>query len=122
MKILIAEDDLMVQEMLSTFLTDLGHEVRAVDNGSKLIQLAMESRPDLILTDMQMPEMRGDSMIAMLEMYVPLAGVPVIMITGAHESDIKDAGLPEGIPVLTKPLDLAKLTAAIQKVSARLGK
>ncbi len=122
MKILIAEDDLMVQDMLATFLADLGHEVRAVDNGSKLVQMALESVPDLILTDMHMPEMRGDSMIAMLEMYAPLAGVPVVMITGACERDIKEAGIPEGIPIISKPIDFDKLTAQVEKVAARLGK
>lgn len=122
MKILIAEDDLMVQDMLSAFLTDLGHEVRGVDNGAKLVQLALEAIPDLILTDMHMPEMRGDSMISMLELYAPLAGVPVIMITGACDRDIKEAGIPEGIPIIAKPVDFDKLTAEIEKVSARLGK
>ena len=122
MKILIAEDDLMVQEMLSAFLTELGHEVRAFDNWTKLIQQALESKPDLIITDMHMPEMRGDSMIAMLEMYVPLAGVPIIMLTGASAGEIKEAGIPEGVPVIAKPLDFAVLTAAINKVSARPGR
>lgn len=61
-------------------------------------------------------------MIAMLEMYIPLAGVPIIMITGASAAEIEEAGLPGGISVLTKPLDLAKLAAEIQKVSARPGK
>ena len=122
MKILVAEDDLMVQEMLVTVLTDLGHVVQAVDNGDKLIKLALEAKPDLILTDMHMPQMRGDSMIAMLEMYEPLAGVPVIMITGASAGEIADAGLPEGITVIPKPLDLAKLSAEVQKAAARLGK
>jgi len=121
MKILIAEDDEMMRELLFSFITDLGHEVTTAENGQELVKYAMTDRPDLIVTDMHMPEMRGDSMIAMIDMYPPLAGIPVVMVTGATDGDLIDAGIPEGIPILHKPLDFEKLTAEIRKVSLRLG-
>ncbi len=121
MRILIAEDDEPVRELLNAFLSDLGHEVQAAENGTELMRLAVEKRPDLIITDMQMPEMRGDSMIAMIDMYPPLAGVPIIMVTGATDGDLFDAGIPPAVPVLRKPVDFDRLTAEIRKVALRLG-
>ncbi|MCM2267819.1 MAG: response regulator [Elusimicrobiales bacterium] len=121
MKILIAEDDASMRELLNAFLTDLGHEVSSAENGQELVKMALERRPDLIVTDMHMPEMRGDSMIAMLDMYPPLAGIPVIMVTGASDSDLLDAGIPDEIPILHKPLSFDKLTAEIRKIALRLG-
>ncbi|HAF95984.1 MAG: hypothetical protein A2X34_02285 [Elusimicrobia bacterium GWC2_51_8] len=121
MKILIAEDDAPVREMLCAFISDLGHEVVPTENGRELVQLAMAGRPDLILTDMHMPEMTGDSMIAMIDMYVPLAGIPVIMVTGATKDELASAGIPKEISILPKPVDFDKLTAEINKVAQKLG-
>ena len=121
MKILLAEDDEPVRNLLTDFLTDLGHEVMSVENGQELVKLALESRPDLVVTDMHMPEMAGDSMIAMIDMYPPLAGIPVIMVTGASKMELEDAGIPDEIPVILKPVDFSKLSAEIEKVAAKLG-
>ncbi len=121
MKILLAEDDEPVRNLLTDFLSDLGHEVMSVENGQELVKLALESRPDLVVTDMHMPEMTGDSMIAMIDMYPPLAGIPVIMVTGASQMELADAGIPVEIPIITKPVDFDKLTAEINKVAEKLG-
>ncbi|MCX5792060.1 MAG: response regulator [Elusimicrobia bacterium] len=121
MKILLAEDDEPVRNLLTDFLTDMGHEVMSVENGQELVKLALESRPDLVVTDMHMPEMTGDSMIAMIDMYPPLAGIPVIMVTGASKMELADAGIPVEIPIILKPVDFEKLTAEINKVAEKLG-
>lgn len=119
MKILLAEDDEPVREMLTAFLTDLGHEIVSVENGQELIKLALDNRPDLVVTDMHMPEMMGDSMIAMIDMYPPLAGIPVIVVTGATKMELEDFGIPAEIPVLSKPVDFDKLSAEVEKVAKK---
>lgn len=119
MKILIAEDDAPVRDLLEAFLTDLGHQVRASENGAELVKIALNDRPDLILTDMHMPEMTGNSMIAMIDMYPPLAGIPVIMITGATQCELADAGIPSEIPIIGKPVDFDRLADEIKKVAQK---
>lgn len=119
MKILIAEDDTLVREMLTSFLSDQGHSVQSTENGAELVKLALGDRPDLIVTDLHMPEMTGNSMVAMLDMYAPLAGIPVIMVTGATKNELDDAGIPKEIPILNKPVDFAKLTGEIEKIAGR---
>ena len=119
MKILIAEDDALVREMLDAFLSDQGYAVQSVENGAELVKLALNERPDLIITDMHMPEMTGNSMVAMLDMYPPLSGIPVIMVTGATKGELADAGIPDEIPVLSKPVDFDRLMSEINKIAAK---
>lgn len=121
MKILIAEDDEAVREMLCAFLSDLGHEAVPTENGRELVKLAMAERPDLIVTDLHMPEMTGESMIAMIDMYAPLSGIPVIIVTGATKNELADAGITKEIPIVSKPVDFDKLAAEINKVVQKLG-
>ena len=121
MKILLADDDPMVRELLTDFLSDLGHEVASAENGQELIKLALAARPDLVIADMRMPEMMGNSMIAMIDLYPPLAGVPVIMVTGVSKMEIDDAGIPPEIPVLFKPVDFEKLAAEVAKIANKKG-
>ncbi|MDA8242734.1 MAG: response regulator [Elusimicrobia bacterium] len=120
MKILIAEDDEMLRALLADFLTELGHEVRSAANGAELVKFALEGRPDLVVTDLHMPEMKGNTMIAMLDMYPDLAGLPVIIISGATAYELADMGIPADIPVLPKPFDFARISAELAKVSGRI--
>lgn len=119
MRILIAEDDAGLRLLLSDFLAGMGHEVEAAENGGELVKMALAVRPDLVVTDLHMPEMAGDSMIAMLDMYPGLSGIPVIIITGATDGELADMGIPKEIPVLSKPFDFAKIAAAVGKVSGK---
>ena len=117
MKIFIAEDDDGVREMLNVWFTDLGHDVATAENGAELVKMALNDRPDLIVTDMRMPEMTGNSMIAMIDMYPPLAGIPVIVVTGANKDELRDAGMPDEIPIIGKPVDFDKLVREVNKIA-----
>ena len=117
MKILIAEDDELLRALLADFVSELGHEVKSAENGLELVKLAMAERPDLIITDLHMPEMEGSSMIAMLDLYPPLTGMPVIVISRATSSEIADMGIPVEIPILPKPFDFGRITAEVERVA-----
>ena len=120
MRILVAEDDEMLRAFLVEFLEGLGHAVKSAANGTELVTLALGERPDLVITDLNMPEMAGNSMIAMLDMYPDLSGLPVIIISGAMASEMEDMGIPAEIPILTKPFDFEKIKAELTKVAAKL--
>ena len=117
MKILIAEDDKLLRALLADFVSELGHEIKSAENGLELVKLAMAERPDLIITDLHMPEMEGDSMIAMLDMYADLAGIPVIIVSGATSSELADMGIPGEIPILPKPFDFGRIAAEVERVA-----
>ncbi len=116
MKILIAEDDELLRTLLADFLSELGHAVKSAENGAELVKLALGERPDLVVTDLHMPEMAGNSMIAMMDMYPDLAGIPMIIISGATAGELADMGIPSEIPVLPKPFDFARITLELDKI------
>lgn len=115
MDILLAEDDENSRLMLAGFLEALGHSPRCAANGMELVRLALEKRPDLLITDLHMPGMGGDSTLAMMDMYPDLSGIPVIVATGASRREIEDMGLPRDIVVLAKPFGMAALAGAIEE-------
>ncbi|MCX5792208.1 MAG: response regulator [Elusimicrobia bacterium] len=119
MRALIADDDELLRTMLEDLLAKLGHEVKSAGNGAELVRLALAERPDLVITDLHMPEMSGNSMLAMLGRFPDLSGIPVILITGAARDEFADMGIPEEIPVLFKPFNFAKLSAEIRKIKRR---
>lgn len=122
MRTLIAEDDPLLRALLEDFLAELGHEVRTAENGAELVKLALQDRPDLVLTDLHMPEMTGSTMIAMMDMYPDLLGIPVVIITGATVSELADMGIPKEIPILPKPFDFARISLEIEKITRKPGK
>jgi len=121
MRILIAEDDELLRTLLADFISELGHEVRSAGNGAELAKLALQERPDLIITDLHMPEMSGSSMIAMLDMYPDLSGIPVIIISGATAGELLDMGIPKEIPVLPKPFDFGRIGLELDRLSQKVG-
>ncbi|HAH32640.1 MAG TPA: hypothetical protein DCL44_10050 [Elusimicrobia bacterium] len=118
MTILIAEDDEALRLLLTDFLEGMGHTVNSAGDGMELVKMALSQRPDLVVTDLHMPQMTGNSMIAMLDMYPGLAGIPIIIITGATASELSEMGIPKEIPVLAKPFDFAKIASEVEKISA----
>lgn len=119
MRILIAEDDWFLRELLADFLSELGHETTCAKNGTELVKLALSGRPELVITDLHIPAITGGSMIDMLHMYPDLANIPVIVITGATSSELCKMGIPKEIPVLPKPFDFAKVVSVVGRVTRR---
>lgn len=119
MRILIAEDDEMLRGLLEDFLSELGHTVKSAANGTQLVKLALVERPDLVMTDLHMPEMAGNSMIAMMDMYPDLAGTPVLVISGATEAELADMGIPKEIPILPKPFNFGNIGAELDRIARK---
>lgn len=115
MKILIAEDDDINRELITEILKNEGYEVISVCNGLELIKTVMESRPDIIITDMQMSEMGGDTVISMLEEYEELSKIPVIVMTGMGEIEFNKLGLSKDINVIFKPVNISRLKELVSK-------
>jgi len=109
MRIIVAEDDDINRELILEVLSDEGYEVIGASNGIELIKYALEKKPDLIITDIQMPNMSGDTTVAMIESYNDLASVPIIIMTGMSRQDFNKLGISRDIKVLFKPLDLSEL-------------
>ena len=116
---LVAEDNEGLKFLLTEFFKNMGHTVKSAENGLEMIKIALEERPDLIVTDLHMPQMSANSIITMLDMYHDLSEIPVIVITGANPNEIEDMNIPKEIPVLSKPFNFTKLMAEVEKIAVK---
>jgi DNA-binding response OmpR family regulator len=96
-KIAIIEDDAVINQMYRMKFEADGFEVQVADNGKSGIEMVESFAPDLILLDLQMPEMSGDEALAKIRSQPWGKKVPVIILTnlGIEESpkSLKDLGI-----------------------------
>lgn len=96
-KIAIIEDDAVINQMYRMKFEADGFEVQVADNGKSGVAMVQEFMPDLILLDLQMPEMRGDEALAVIRAQPWGAHIPVMILTnlGVEESPkaLKDLGI-----------------------------
>ena len=112
LKILVADDEQDMRDWFQKILPLLGHRViEAVATGRQLVAAARELRPDLIITDIKMPDMDGIAAAADLYRDYP---VPVILVSAYHEPElIARAEADHIMAYLIKPIKQADLEPAI---------
>jgi response regulator NasT len=118
LRIAVADDEPEMREWFEEMLTDLGHEVVAVaENGRQLLDACLEQSPDLVITDIKMPEMDG------LEVSETLRGrqpTPIILVSAFHDPDLIDRALRDHVlAYLVKPIKQADLNTAIRLAARR---
>lgn len=117
-RILVVDDEPAHREVLGTYLELAGYDVEEAEDGSAAIAWMEQIRPDLVLLDLQMPEMDGFAVLRKMRSDPQLASVPVIMVTAMGKGSLKVRGLELGADdYVTKPFDKAELLA---RVRARL--
>lgn len=106
--ILVIDNDKAFASLVDKFLTKIcGYEVRIVPDGYNGIIFAKESVPGLILLDIRMPAMNGLGILEKLKSDEKTANIPVIIITGFDDDDIKNKALSlKAADYLAKPVDL----------------
>ena len=84
MKIVIAEDEFLIADMLASVLEDAGHVVRSAPDGAAALELIRQDRPDLIITDFMMPLMTGLELAEYLRGDPELRDLPILLVSGAQ--------------------------------------
>jgi CheY-like chemotaxis protein len=122
-KILIAEDERDIRDLVTFTLKFAGHEVVAYGNGEEAVQGARQEMPDLILMDVRMPRMTGYEACAAMKADPQLAPIPVVFLSAkGQDSEIRtglDAGADE---YLLKPFAPAELTQRVAELLRKYGK
>ncbi|OQW91496.1 MAG: hypothetical protein BWK79_16725 [Beggiatoa sp. IS2] len=114
-KILIIDDQPQNLEVLGNTLRKLGYKVIIATNGKRGIYAAEKQLPDLILLDIQMPEMDGYAVCRILKGHPITADIPVIFLTAKHETYDIVKGFEFGaVDYITKPFDQAELLARVR--------
>jgi response regulator NasT len=112
LRIAVADDEPDVRRFFEELLPGLGHQVVVVaETGEQLFEQCRATRPDLVITDIRMPDMDGIRAAAELNRDGP---VPVILVTGHHEVDLLARAAGDYIMAyLSKPVKVVDLQAAI---------
>ena len=115
--ILIAEDNDANISILVEYLSLKGYPLVVTHNGKIAIELAQETQPDLILMDIQMPEMDGLEAIQCIRQIPELAHTPIVAITALAMEGDRDRCLAAGANAyLSKPIKLKQLAQLIQEL------
>ena len=122
-KILIAEDEPDIRELVTFMLRFAGYEVVAASNGVDAVRTAAREIPDLVIMDVRMPRMTGYDACRLMKANPDLRHVPVVFLSAkGQESEIQtgiDAGADE---YLLKPFSPAELTNRVRGILSRYGK
>jgi DNA-binding response OmpR family regulator len=116
-RIVVADDDADIRDLVVFKLRQAGHDVHAVEDGAAAVEACQAVPPDLVVLDVMMPGMGGLDATRALRLDPRLARVPVILLTArAQESDIEQgfgAGADDYVVKPFSPRELASRVAAV---------
>ena len=119
-RVLIIDDEPAVAGVVVRLLSRSGYEVEFAEGGRAGLAAFEEHEPDLVITDMNMPDMHGIAVMQEVRKLRP--DMPVIALTGEAvgpgEPYLSQAVLPEAIAVLGKPFELSDLLEAVERALA----
>lgn len=103
-RVIVADDDKVIQGVLTFFLTQAGFVVKAANDGEQALEMAKSDAPDLLVLDGRMPKLDGFGLLKRWALIPGLAKVPVIMLTSESDEAKKMEALGSGaVAYLTKP-------------------
>ena len=116
-KVLIADDNPQILELLEAYLEPLGVEVRLAADGETTLAAIERDEPDLVLLDIMMPRRSGFEVCRILKDDPRYRDIPIIMITALNEAgDMERARECGADDFLTKPVNKIELIARVQNL------
>src|SRR6185295_1025407 len=116
-RILVVDDEPQITRVLRTALTGSGYDVRTADDGHSGLRVAREWQPDLVITDISMPNMNGVELCGQLRAESTL---PIIVLSVKGEEKTKVEALDAGADdYVTKPIGMDELLARVRRNLAR---
>jgi DNA-binding response OmpR family regulator len=114
-QILIVEDDPVTQKMVSILIARAGFGSIFASNGVEALEKVVENPPDLIISDVMMPEMDGFTFLYALRSNPQTANIPIIMLTARDSSNDINDGIDMGAnDYIPKPFDSETLIASVK--------
>ena len=122
-RILIAEDEPDIRELVAFTLRFAGHEVTTTSNGEEALTQATHLVPDLILMDVRMPRMTGYDACRAMKADPKLKNVPVVFLSAKGQDSEIQTGLDAGAEeYLLKPFAPDQLTERVRAILTKFGK
>ena len=115
-KILTVDDNPLNLKLMREILNTADYNIVEATDGIESVVIAMKERPDLILMDIQMPEMDGIEALKQLRLRSGLKHIPVIAVTAAAMEGDRENFLSQGFDgCVTKPFAMKDLLSAVNK-------
>ncbi len=122
-KIVIAEDEPDIRELIAFTLRFAGYEVITGNNGEEGCQLTRSERPDLVMLDVRMPKLTGYEACKRIKSEPELAAIPVIFLSAKGQENEIEQGLAAGAEeYLLKPFAPDQLVDRVKAVLAKYQK
>jgi pilus assembly protein CpaE len=119
-RILFVDDEEQIRKLLSTWLTRHGYEVTIANDGWEALKAIRAKAPDLVITDVNMPNMNGLELTRRLRADHRTARIPVIMLSARKQADDVLTGYAEGADeYIPKPVEMAVLAAKVEVLIRR---
>jgi CheY-like chemotaxis protein len=119
-KILVAEDERDIRDLIAFTLQFAGYTVVTANNGEEGLALARQEVPDLILSDVRMPKMTGYEMCRQIKAEPRTAHVPVVFLSAKGQDQEVQSGLAAGATeYLLKPFAPDQLLAKVAEILAK---
>ena len=113
-KVLICDDDDGIVEVATIVLEDVGYDVVSITSAEKIVELASEKKPDVILMDLWMPEVSGEEATKMLRAEKNTKDIPIIIVSA--NKDTEQIAIRAGAnDFICKPFDIDELEGMVNK-------
>ncbi len=120
--ILAVDDQRVMRELVKSVLEGEGHQVLIAEDGVEAMSIARDNSFDLVLTDINMPNMNGISLVSKLRRLDAYSSTPIIMLTTESADFKKDKAKRMGANGwLQKPFDPDRLIKAVNSTLAKAG-
>jgi chemosensory pili system protein ChpA (sensor histidine kinase/response regulator) len=117
---MVVDDSLSARRSLAQFMQDAGYEVRQARDGIEAMDILMSHKPDLLLSDLEMPRMNGIELACHIRASAGIADIPIIMITSRAASKHREEALASGVNAyMIKPFAEDELMEEINKLTHR---
>jgi CheY-like chemotaxis protein len=122
-KILVAEDEPDIRELIAFTLRFAGHDVVTVGNGVEAVEAAKQAQPDLILMDVRMPRMTGYEACQLIKSDLEVQHIPVVFLSAKGQDAEIRVGIEAGASdYLLKPFAPNELTEHVTQLLERFGR
>jgi len=121
-KILIAEDERDIRDLIEFTLRYAGHDVIKAANGAEAVEMAPQAQPDLILLDVRMPRMTGYEACRALKAIEEVKNIPIVFLSAKGQQSEMETGIDAGAyDYILKPFAPDYLAKRVSEILTKFG-
>ena len=122
-KIVIAEDERDIRDLITFTLQFAGHEVIPTANGAEAVEAVRREQPDIVLMDVRMPRLTGYEACRQLKADEATKDIPVVFLSAkGQESEVKEGLAAGAVDYMLKPFSPDQLTARVAELLQQHGR